>query len=292
MPDVPKIAVLLALASLCPLCATAQQAVVKATQSAQVAPAPPPPYADYADLVVAAPMIIDATVHSTLRLKPADSPALPPGMARLYVEADVTALIRGTGAVPPRLGYTLDVPIDARGRVPRYRKSRVLLFARAVARDAGHVQLVRPDGQRGWSPAGEALTRRIVAEVLAPDAPPAITGIASAFHSAGDLPGTGETQIFLTTEGNRPISLTIQREPGQAPRWSVALSEIVDQAAPPPPHDTLLWYRLACALPPALPDTALPAPDGGASADDSRIAREDYALVLRDLGPCDRGGRP
>ncbi|MEG3178038.1 hypothetical protein U1872_17480 [Sphingomonas sp. RB3P16] len=249
-------------------------------------PGPALPYADYADLVVAAPLIVDATVRSELRLKPAEAPDLPANIARLYIEADVTALIRGTGAVPPRLGYTLDVPVGANGRPPRYKKSRVLLFARAVAGNAGQLQLVRPDAQRSWTPAGDALARRITVEVLAPDAPPTVTGIGNAFHTPGDLPGAGHTQIFLTTADARPISLNIERKPDAEPRWSVALSEVVDQAVPPPPRDTLLWYRLACTLPAALPDTSV-TQDG----DDARIAREDYALVVRSLGPCDRGAR-
>ncbi|WP_010185235.1 hypothetical protein [Sphingomonas sp. PAMC 26605] len=243
-------------------------------------------YADYADLVVDAPVIVDATVRSQLRLKPVDAPDLPPTIARLYVEADVGALIRGSNAVPPRIGYTLDVPLDAHGRVPSYRKARVLLFARAVSGNAGQVQLVRPDGQRSWTPAGDALTRRIVREVLAPDAPPTITGVGNAVHTAGDLPGSGQTQIFLTTVDNRPISFDIERKPDQPPHWVVALGEVVDQSAPPPARDTLLWYRLACTLPAALPDSSVPQ-DG----DDAAIAREDYALVVRELGACERGGR-
>lgn len=249
-------------------------------------PGPTLSYADYADLVVEAPMIVDATVRSELRLKPVDAPGLPTNIARLYLEADVTALIRGTGAVPPRLGYTLDVPLGANGRPPRYRKSRVLLFARGVSGNAGHVQLVRPDGQRGWTPAGDALTRRIVREVLAPDTPPTITGIGNAFHTPGDLPGEGQTQIFLTTADSRPISFNIVRKAGAEPQWSLALSEVVGQAVSPPPRDTLLWYRLACTLPAALPDSAVTQ-----SGDDATIAREDYALVVRSLGTCDRGGR-
>src|SRR5207253_7979853 len=95
--------------------------------------------------------------------------------------------------------------------------------------------------------------RRIAADLVAADTPPTITGIGNAFHVPGALPGEGETQIFLTTADNRPVSLSILRRPGEQPRWAVALSEIVDEAAAPPARDTLLWYRLACSLPAALP---------------------------------------
>ncbi len=102
-----------------------------------------------------------------------------------------------------------------------------------------------------------SLTRRIIQETISPDAPPEVTGIGNAFHVTGDLPGSGETQIFLTTADNRPVSIGIQRTPGEQPRWSVALSELVGEGAVPPARDTLLWYRLACALPPALPDSSV-----------------------------------
>jgi len=266
-----------------PSLVAAQQTPLKPLDSAVPQQAAPLPYSDYADLVLASPVILDATVRSEVRLKPAEAPGVPQNATRLYIEADVTALIRGTGAVPPRIGYTIDVPLDARGRPPRYRKMRVLLFARGVANNQGQVQLVRSDAQRNWTPASDALTRRIVREVLAPDTPPTVTGIGNAFFTAGDLPGDGETQIFLTTADNRPISLNVLRKAGQPPRWSVALSEVVDEAAPPPARQTLLWYRLACTLPATLPDAAL----HGSEADNA-IVREDYATVLQGLGPCDR----
>lgn len=281
MPVVPRTVLAIALCTVPAVSSFAQQTLQVPPESTL----PAPPYADYADLIVAAPMVVDAVVRSQVRLKPADAPDVPAGRTRLYVEADVLALIRGTGAVPPRIGYTLDVDLDARGRPPRLRKTRVLLFARAVSGAIGQIQLVRPDAQRGWTPGGDALARRIVREVLAADAPPVVTGIGNAFHTAGDLPGEGETQIFLSTADGRPISLGIVRRTGAPPLWSIALSEVVGEGLPPPARDTLLWYRLACTLPATLPEDTLHST--GADAD---IAREDFALVVKALGPCDRGG--
>ncbi len=241
-------------------------------------------YADTADLVLAAPVIVDATVRSTTRIKPAEATNLAPGLERLYIEADVTALIRGSDGLPPRIGYLLDVAPDARGRVPKFKKARVLVFARPVAGAANQVQLVAPDAQIDWTPAADARARKIAQDALATDAPPVITGIGNAFHVAGALPGEGETQIFLTTADQRPVSLSILRRPGEQPRWAVALSEIVDESAAPPAPDTLLWYRLSCALPQALPERSTTSLE----AADAVIAREDYAFVLNALGPCGR----
>ncbi|MEG3123007.1 hypothetical protein [Sphingomonas sp. GB1N7] len=241
------------------------------------APAPPPPYALYADFVLDAPVIVDAAIRSTSRIKGADAATVPPGLTRFYVEADVLALIRGPAALPPRIGYLLDVRPDARGKLPNLRKLRVLLFARPVAGSGAQIQLVRPDAMRDWTPAADALARRITTETLAADAPPKITGLGNSFHTTGALPGEGETQIFLTTAAARPVSLSITTKPAGTRHWAVSLSDVVSDSAVPPARDTLLWYRLACFLPPALPETAAPE------------AAEDYRFVLDSLGPCDRG---
>lgn len=246
---------------------------------------PAPPYAAVADLVLRSPIIIDSAIRKVERLKGPEAMGAPPGYARLYVQADVLALVRGTDSVPARIGYILDVLPDSRGKIPKMRKLRVLLYARPVPRLAGQVQLTGLDSQRPWTPALDALSRRIATEALAADAPPVVTGVASAFHVPGSLPGEGETQIFLTTRDNRPVSLSILRRPGEQPRWAVSLTEIVDEAAAPPRPDTLLWYRLACALPAQLP---APATEKMA-ASDAEIAFQDYRFVLRSLGACNRG---
>ncbi len=245
---------------------------------------PAPPYAQVADLVLRSPVIIDATIRRTQTLKGVEAAGAAPGRVRLYVEADVLALVRGTDSVPARIGYLLDVIPDARGKIPKLNRLRVLLYARAVPGKANQIQLTGLDSQRPWAPALDTLSRQIATEALAPDAPPIVTGVGNAFHVPGSLPGEGETQIFLTTRDNRPVSLSILRRPGEQPRWSVALSEIVDEAAAAPVRDTLLWYRLACALPAQLPPASLEKMSGS----DAATAQEDYTFVIRSLGRCNR----
>ncbi|MGI4732621.1 MAG: hypothetical protein ACRYFW_12880 [Janthinobacterium lividum] len=249
--------------------------------------APALPYAFHADLVLAAPVIADATVRSATRIKGAEAAGVAPGLTRFYVEADVGALIRGAGGLPPRIGWLADVAPGPDGRLPRLKRLRVLVFARpapgVVAGDAvGQVQLVSPDAQLDWSPQADALVRQIARAAIAPDAPPRITGVGHAFHVPGSLPGEGETQVFLATADARPVSLSILRRPGERPTWAVALSEIVDEAAAPPARDTLLWYRLACFLPRALPEPSVASLDPA----DADAARADYRFVLAQLGPC------
>ena len=241
-----------------------------------------PGYADLADLVIAAPVIADATIRSTTLIKGPEAADVAAGYVRFYAEADVLALLRGSDGIAPRIGYVVDVPLDAAGKAPKLKKRRMLLFARPVSGSPAQVQLVGPGAQVAWTTESDARTRRIAADVVAAEAPPAITGIGNAFHVPGALPGEGETQIFLTTADNRPVSLSILRRPGEQPRWAVALSEIVDEGARAPTPDTLLWYRLACGLPRELPARSVAAME----PTDAAIAREDYALVLRSLGRC------
>lgn len=241
-----------------------------------------PSYARTARLVIGAPLIIDARIRSADRLKPADSPGLASGRIRYLIEADVLALIRGRNALPTRISYLVDVGVDSRGRPPKLKKQRVLLFARPIAGQPAQVQLTGLDSQQSWAAPYDAQVRGIVREVVASDAPPAVTGIGNAFHVPGSLPGESETQIFLSTATGLPVSLQILRRPEQPPRWAASLGEIVDDSAGAPPKDTLLWYRLACGLPRQLPDSAV----AGEDPANARAARADYALVLRDLGPC------
>ncbi len=243
-----------------------------------------PTYPAVADLVLESPVILDARVRSAARIKGAEAANVPAGRARFYIEADVLALIRAPAAMAARVGYVVDVPLDARGRVPKLNKRRVLLFARPVAGQSTMLQLATIDAQRDWSADLDAMVRRVAREVVATDAAPAVSGLGNAFHVPGTLPGEGETQIFVQTSTGAPISLSILRRPGEQRRWAVALGEIVDDAAGPPPRDTLLWYRLACGLPRALPVTSVSAEDSANAA----IAREDYAFVIQQLGECRR----
>lgn len=267
------------------IAAASPQLLTSATAQTDTQPAAlVAPYAEVADLVLGAPVLLDAQVRSAARIKGPEAASVAPDRVRFYVEADVLALIRAPGAMPTRVGYVVDVPLDARGKVPKLNKRRVLLFGRPVAGQAAMVQLTTLDSQRDWSPDLDALIRRVVQEVVASDAPPAITGLGNAFHVPGTLPGEGETQIFVQTATGAPISLSILRRPGEQRRWAVALGEVVDDAAAPPPRDTLLWYRLACGLPRALPQASTASEEPANAA----MAREDYAFVLQRLGACRR----
>jgi hypothetical protein len=262
----------------------ASLALAQAAES-QTLPAPMSSYADLADLALAAPVVAELRVRHAAALDPRDAPGVAPGFRRFLVDAEVAALIRGEGGLPERVSYLVDLADDSRGHAARPHGGDLLLvFAARAPNRPDELRLVARDAQLPFSPALADRTRAILREAAVPDAPPRITGIGRAFHVAGTLPGESETQIFLQTAGNRPISLSILRRPGEQPRWSVALSEIVDEAAAPPARDTLLWYRLACTLPSALPAQSL----SEATPDEAAAIRADFALVIDGLGPCGR----
>ena len=237
-------------------------------------------YVELADMALAAPRAIAANVVEAIPIKGPAAAGVPQGKTRFYVQADVTALISGSG-VPARISYLVDLPDDSRGKHLKLKGVPVLLLASSGG-TAGELQLVGPRAQVPRTPENEATLRAILTAAVAPDAPPAITGVTRAFHVAGSLPGESETQIFLRTGDKRPISLSVLRRPHEDPRWAVALSELVDDSAAPPKPDTLLWYRLACGLPRQLPEAAI----ASLTADDADAARADYQLVLAGLGPC------
>lgn len=242
-------------------------------------------YADMADLALAAPIAAHVRVRDADALSEREAPGVPPGHRRFLVEAELVALIRGAGGLPSRISYLVDLPNDSRGRAARIRRgTEYLILATPVTGRPAELRLAARDAQLPFSAEAAARLRAILREAAAPDAPSRITGIGRAFHVPGSLPGESETQIFLQTADERPISLSVLRRPGEQPRWSVAAGEMVDEAAQVPQRETLLWYRLACTLPAALPAATL----SGAAPEEARAIQADYRLVIDGLGRCAR----
>lgn len=243
-----------------------------------------PTYADLVDLAEAAPMVIRATVRNQVALRPERAGNVAPGHARLYVEARTNSLISGNVPIGENLKYLVDVPLRENGKPPKLKKQDVILFARTVPGRPSEIQLVDPRAQFRWSQGFEDRLRSVLAETVAADKPPVVTGIQDALSVEGNLVGESETQLFLETEGDQPASITVLRRPGQPPEWGVSWTEIVDQSAAPIARNTLEWYRLACFLPATLPADAILSSDGR-----TRVrATQDYRFVMEQLGPCPR----
>ncbi|QYE34326.1 hypothetical protein KZX46_16285 [Polymorphobacter sp. PAMC 29334] len=234
-------------------------------------------FADLATLSSAAPVVIRATIFKAERLKPRDAPDVAPGSARMLVSAATTSAIVAPGEVPPRITYLVDVPLDARGKPPQLLRSDVLLFLRGNPATPGEYTLVSAHGQLDWSADADAAVRAILTGARNGTVP-VVTGVTSAFRVPGAVPGEAESQFFLSTRDGKPVSLVVLTRPGEARKLTIALGDVIDDAAAGVKPGTLLWYRLACFLPQALPAKL----DAGADVAD------DYRFVLTSLGPCGR----
>ncbi len=241
-------------------------------------------YADLAALADSASLVLKLRVRKVAQVEPARAPDVPKGWVRLYIEAEPQGVLLGPQVLPLMMRYLLDAPLDAKGRPPEFKKQVVLVFAEPVVGPPGTLQLVAPTAQVVWDVDLEARTARVLAELAAPDAPGRVSGVREAMYVPGTLAGEGESQIFLTTQGGAPASITVVHEPGKPVRWSASFTEVVDSSGSPPVPDTLAWYRLACFLPDTLPPVANVS-QGDAERD---VAAADYLLVRGQLGVCAR----
>lgn len=243
-----------------------------------------PTYADLAGLVEAAAVIAEVAVKDQIVVPAERAPGLAPGRTRLYLETRTQRVLKGPSALGESVRYLADVPLTAKGKAPKLRKQMFIVFANPVAGRPGELQLVAPDAQVPFDAATEERVRAVIAQFVAPDVPPRVTGVRDVISVAGNLAGESETQMFLNTARGAPVSLTVVRRPNMAPTWGVSWSEIVDQSAKPPEKDTVGWYRLACFLPPQLPNDAFLQSDGAGR----QRAEADYRFILEQLGSCER----
>jgi len=247
-------------------------------------PATSAAYADIADLVTISPLILDAQIRKITRLPASQTVGVPANIQRVLVEADVLSLIRGEEGFAARARFLLDVPKDAKGKIPKLQKRRFFLLGSRAQGIPGTMKLARPDALVEWSPANDAMLRAITKEAVQLGAPQAITGITSAFFTPGTVIGESETQIFLKTAGGEPISISVLSRPGQAKRWAVSTGDVIDESAVAPARDSLLWYRLACGLPRTLDAKLVESSEPASLAG----AQSDYRFVLESLGACGR----
>lgn len=241
-------------------------------------------YADIADLALNARTVIEATIRKTVRLSEKDSPGIPARHARFLATAIVKRLIAGSSAIPADVSYLVDVPLDSRDKPLKLRNQRVFLFLNPSANRPDWFTLSSAGGQIQWSAEADEMIRSILSEAIIPAARLKITGVGSVFHVPGSIAGESETQIFLTTADQRPVSLSVLRRPGETPQWAVSLGDMVDESSTPAGKNTLLWYQLACFLPAQLPESVMSGSD--LNARDAIVA--DYSFILAQLGPCGR----
>lgn len=239
-------------------------------------------YADLADLALSGPVVAELRIRKAQKLPMA--PATGVSVKQRYlITADTVSVIRAPAGIAQRVEFLYDAPRDSLGRLPKLNKANVTIAAFPVTGKSMALQLASPDALIMTTPATAPLVRSIIKAAIDPSAPPEVSGVGSAFYVPGSLEGEGDTQIFLTTRDGRPISFNVVRTPAAAPRWSVSIDELVDASGAQPRRDSFLWYRLACFLPPTLP-----AESSAGSPEYATILAEDYATIIRGLGPCRR----
>ncbi len=237
-------------------------------------------YADIADLVLASPMIVRATITRAHAPMPRPAGAVPPGRVRLAVTASITNLLVAPQASGATLAWLWDAPADAKGQPPKAKGMDILAFVAAPGAGGG-TRLISNRAIQAFDPALADQVRAIVAEQRSGKVP-VITGVSNGFRADGTVAGESESQFFLTSADGKPATLVVQNRPGEKRRVAVARGDIIDESAEAVRPGSLLWYRLACFLPPTLPMAA-----GG---DDAALAR-DWRDALASLGPCGRTGQ-
>lgn len=243
-----------------------------------------PGRADLVRLTLDAPVIVRAEIARASALSRKLSPGLAFGFRRHLVRARLTNVLIAPGYVPPQVEYLVDVPADSRGRVPELKGMPVLLFLDSSRLETQY-RLIAPWAQVDWTAEREAYVRIIAREALEPDLKGMrVLGLGQAFHVPGNLPGESESQIFVTTQSGRPVSLVVLARPGQRRTFSVATGDVIDDAAGNVAPGSLLWYHLACGLPATLPASSTETLD----SENAAAVSADYRFVRESLGACDR----
>lgn len=243
-----------------------------------------PTYADLVGLAEKAQLVATVTISEQIIVPAERAPGLPAGEIRLYLKGSTQSLLASPSAVGAELTFLADLPLGADGKPPRLKKQTFLIFADFMPGQPGAVQLVSPRAMMPADPTLDGRVRTVLTQLASADSPSRITGIRDVIWVPGNLVGESETQMFLDTQDGAPVSLTVIRRPNMMPQWGVSLGEIVDQSARPPEPETLAWYRFACGLPAQLPAAAFLQDD----ADSRARARDDYAFIVDQLGPCER----
>ena len=265
-------------------CASTGPAMSQDRTVAELPAAQAPTYADLVTMAMEADTVAVVTVEDQIPYPAERAPDVPPSRVRLYVEALTQSLLAAPQGVGEELTFVVDQERTPDGDAPDLEERPFLLFGDLSRSQPGAIQLISSDSMLPAGPQIEQRVRRVLTQLAAADTPPTITGLRDVISVPGNLAGESETQMFVETESGDPVSLTVIRRPGMTPEWGVSLGELVDASATPPEPETLAWYRFACFLPRELPDDSFLQRDRVSQEQ----ARQDYAYILDQLGPCER----
>ncbi len=265
-------------------CASTGTAMPQDMPVAELPPSQAPTYADLVTMALEADTVAIVAVEDQITFPPERAPDVAVSEVRLYIEALVQNLLAAPQGIGQQLTFVVDQPRDADGDAPDIENRRFVIFGDLSRSPPGAIQLLSSDSMLPAGPQLESRVRTVLTQLAAADAPPVVTGIRDVISVEGNLAGESETQMFVETDTGTPVSLSVIRRPGMAPEWGISLGELVDSSATAPRPDTLAWYRFACFLPRELPADSFLQTD----RESRERARNDYAYVLSELGPCER----
>ncbi len=265
-------------------CATSGPAMSQDVPAAELPAAQAPTYADLVTMAMDADTVAIVMVEDQIPFPAERAPNLAPSQVRLYIEALTQSLLVAPQGVGSELVFVVDQSRDADGDAPDLEDRRYLIFGDLSRSQPGAIQLLSSNAMLPAGPRIEARVRRVLTQLASADAPPTITGVRDVISVPGNLAGESETQMFVETRSGAPVSLSVLRRPGMTPEWGVSLGELVDASATAPQPETLEWFQFACFLPRELPADSFLQTDRASQA----RAREDYAFILAELGPCER----
>jgi hypothetical protein len=239
-----------------------------------------------ARLYLASPVVARALVKGQSKLGKKDSAALPPlpaGQGRAMLDVELQGVLKAPDALPARLKFLWQGPLDAKGKVPGFKKQSLLLFlSTATAGGVTGYGLTDIASVRPWSPAEEAQLRSIAVAAQDPGQRGlAIKGVRTTFVTVPeDANSDPYVHILFATQNGAPLAAILEKQRGQ---WQLRTTITdLDQDAQLIQRQSLLWYHMACGLTVEPPSVVTAQPTDAERA----LAREAWTGMLEQLGPC------
>jgi hypothetical protein len=239
-----------------------------------------------ARLYLSSPVVARALVKGQSKLgkkEAAALPPLPPSQGRAMLEVELQGVLKAPDALPAKLKFLWQGPLDAKGKVPGFKKQTLLLFlSTATANGITGYGLTDVNSVRTWTAAEEAQLRAIAAAAQDPaQRGLAIKGVRTTFVT---VPENGDSDPFVhilfATQSGAPLAAILEQQ-GGAWRLRTTITDL-DQDAQAIQRQSLLWYHMACGLPAEPPSVVIRQP----SAAESDMARAAWTAMLEQLGPC------
>jgi hypothetical protein len=251
-----------------------------------VAQPAPTPYPVAARLYLNSPVVARGLITSQSKLNKkgnASLPPLPTGQGRAMLEAELQTVLKAPDALPASLKFLWQGPLDAKGKLPTFKKQTLLLFLTpATANGVTGYGLTDINSVRPWLPTEDAQLRAIAAAAQDPaQRGLAIKGVRTTFVTMPeDANSTPYVHILFSTMNNAPLAAILEKQSGQ---WMLrtTLTDL-DQDAVGIQRQSLLWYHMACGLPAEPPAAVAKQPTEAESA----LARDAWSGMLEQLGPC------